>query len=200
MPRKPSARRGQSRRERASQPPASLTPAQHVFCLEYLRNGFNASAAYRAAHPNVTEKTAWELGSRMLRNIKVRTFLDARQAAAWKGKTCDADEVLGRLAGDATSDVRLLFDAHGHLKKPHEWPDAIANSIDSVELRADGGLRIRLVSKLAARRTLLEVSGRLRQTGTSIDELAEAMKRDIERGKHIPPPVDYDDPRERRSR
>jgi len=38
--------------------PDTLTPAQFAFCLAYIANGFNATAAYRAAYPKVGAATA----------------------------------------------------------------------------------------------------------------------------------------------
>lgn len=38
--------------------PDTLTQAQFAFCLAYIANGFNATAAYRAAYPKVGAATA----------------------------------------------------------------------------------------------------------------------------------------------
>ena len=43
--------------------------------------------------------------------------------------------MLGRLIADARSDPRLLFDEAGNMLKPHQWPDSIANSVESFKLR-----------------------------------------------------------------
>ncbi len=145
----------------ASRDPSDLTPAQHQFALEYVCNGFNATAAYRAAHPNVTYATARMEGSRCLAHPCVRAFLDPQLQSRWKALQPDGDEALGRIALDARADLRLLFDEKGELLKPHEWPDDIANSIESVELRADGGVKVRLTGKLTARRIILEQTGKL---------------------------------------
>ena len=45
------------------------------------------------------------------------------------------DEVLApRVAMDAHSDVRLLFNQKGELLHPKDWPDQIVNSVESVDV------------------------------------------------------------------
>ena len=158
--------------------PSDLTPAQHQFAVEYLSNGFNATAAYRAAHPNVTYATARMEGSRCLAHPCVRAFLDPQLQSRWKALQMDGDEALGRIALDARADLRRLFDEKGALLKPHEWPDDIANSIESVELRADGGVKVKLTGKLTARRIILEQTGKLKPSiANGVDAVAEAIRR-----------------------
>ena len=60
---------------------------------------------------------------------------------------------------DARADIRMLFDEHGCLLKPHEWPDEIANSIEAVDLKTG---KVKLASKLTARRIILEQTGKLK--------------------------------------
>lgn len=53
-----------------------LTPKQKLFCLEYLKS-FNATDAYRKAYW-WSDKSAWELASRLLKNVKVSEFLQEK--------------------------------------------------------------------------------------------------------------------------
>lgn len=54
---------------------AGLTEKQKRFCEEYLID-LNATRAYRAAYPSVKkDATAAQAASRMLRNVKVRDFI-----------------------------------------------------------------------------------------------------------------------------
>jgi flagellar capping protein FliD len=64
------------------------------------------------------------------------------------------------------------------------WPDEIANSVETIDFYENGGVkRVRLASKATARRTILEVSGKLKsQPGDSMDALAEAIRADLSRG------------------
>jgi phage terminase small subunit len=185
------SRRTPARRRQKTQTPApaktlphedaNLTVAQYHFCLSYLANGFNARAAYLSAHPDVTLGTAGVEGHRSLNNPKIREFIKSRLDDIWKPLHMTDNEVLARVAREARSDVRLLFNEQGELLKPHEWPDDIAGVIDAVDM---GNGKVKLVPKLQAQRTILEVSGRLKTSATeAVDELAKLMKADIERSR-----------------
>ena len=161
--------------------PSTLTPAQYQFTLEYVANGFNATAAYRAAHPNVTYATARMEGSRTLAKPCIRAVIERRLRNHWEGLHMSGDEALARVALDARADIRMLFDAAGKLLKPDEWPDEIANSVEVVEFERG---KVKLVSKATARRIILEVTGKV-SGESSVDQLAEAMRQTLERNSGI---------------
>lgn len=150
----------------------TLSDADRAFALEYLANGFNASAAYRKAHPHVTTESSWVLASRVLGKVAVRAFVD--EALAPYHMT--ADEAIARLAMDARADVRRLFDRNGKMLAIHDWPDEIVNSIRSVE-EGPYGLRVRLNDSLSARRTILELHGKLKNPNASeaLRDIAEIL-------------------------
>lgn len=157
-----------------------MLPARRHFCLEYLGNGFNATAAYKAAYPGVTDGSARTNGWRMLANADVRAFLAPRLERRWTQLQISGDEALARIALDATVDIRLLFDEQGNLLKPQDWPDEIVGSIKSVT-PGPFGTKVQLVDGLAARRIILEQTGKLKTTGDSIDALAAAIRGDLEK-------------------
>lgn len=161
---------------------AGLTEPQYLFCLTYISNGFNASAAARAAYPNQTEASARVQGCENLTKPNIRAFISSRLEDAWRDKQMSGDECLARVAGDARADIRLLFDKDGKLRNPHEWPDEIADSIEAVDL-ANG--KIKLASKTIARRTILEQTGKLRSPADAVDKLAELMRGDLERNRKL---------------
>jgi phage terminase small subunit len=160
-----------------SEKPSNLTPAQYQFALEYLSNGFNATAAYKAAHPNVTYATARMEGSRTLAKPCIRAVIEDRLRNRWERLHMSGDEALARVALDARADIRTLFDGDGKLLKPHEWPDEIANSVEAVDLERG---KVKLVSKVTARRTILEVTGKVKGEA-GVDQLVEAMRQTLER-------------------
>jgi phage terminase small subunit len=160
---------------------AGLTLTQHTFALAYLGNGFNATQAYRRARPTAATGTAAVAGFRLLRNAKVRGFLQPQLEAAWQLQQIGGEQALALVGRDATADIRLLFDAKGDALKPHAWPEEIASSVESYEIRGDGSVRVKLAGKLAARRIILEQTGKIKSPGDSIDALAEAIRTDIER-------------------
>ena len=64
---------------------------------------------------------------------------------------------------------------------PHLWPDSIATSVEAFEIRPDGGVRVKLVSKLAARRPIFEATGKLKDsTRDGVRALARAIRGDLE--------------------
>jgi phage terminase small subunit len=130
--------------------------------LNYLVNGFNATAAYAAAYPKATRRTARQEGYRFLTFPDVRRFIWSRLEQAWKDRQMSGDEALGRVAMDARADMRMLFDAKGEALLPHEWPDDITNSVESFERSPNGHVKFKLASKSAARRTILEQTGKLK--------------------------------------
>lgn len=161
--------------------PETLNPSQYEFCLNYLANGFNATAAYKAAYPRATIRSARELGHRLLTKVDIRAFLAAQVNEHWKALQMTGDEALARVAMAARADIRLLFDDEDHLLPPHLWPDEIAYAVEAFHFNGHGGWTVRLVKKLAGLRLILEHTGRLGiQAHHSADALAEAM-RDIYR-------------------
>ena len=156
------AARPRPTRTRRATPKHGLALFHQRWADEYLRNGFNATQAYRHVKPHVTVETARVEASKYLATPSVRAYLDARVGAVFAKKAVDVDKILGRLVQDTEADTRRLYREDGTMLLPHEWPDDLANSIEGVETKADGSLKVRLVSKLGARRTLLEVKGKLR--------------------------------------
>ena len=183
MRRTPKARRRATRRLTV---PSGLYGSQYEFCLHYLANGFNASAAYRSTHPGVTNGTSRVEGHRTLANPNVQAFLAQQIKDRWKARQMDGDEALGRVAMDARADIRLLFDENGVLLKPQDWPDEIANSVESVDLKNG---KVKLASKLAALRIILEQTGTLNTPSNDIDVLAAAIREGQERHRHHTSPV-----------
>ncbi len=113
--------------------PSGLARSQYEFCLNYVANGFNASAAYRAAHPTASKHTARVEGCRTLIKPAVQEFLATQIGDRWKDLHMDGDEVLARVSMDARADPRLLFDEKGKPLPPADWPDEVANSVETFE-------------------------------------------------------------------
>jgi hypothetical protein len=159
-----------------------LNRAQITFCLCYVANGFNATAAYKAAYPGAGARSARELGHRLLTKVDINAFIAAQINGRWRELQMAADEALARVAMAARADIRLLFDKDGHVLPPHRWPDEIAGAVEMFHLNGGGRWVIRLVNKLAALRLVLESTGRLgRKASDNADALAEAIRSDIER-------------------
>ena len=157
--------------------PEGFTPAQYEFAITYLANGFNASAAARVAYPNQTAASALSQGYENLIKPHIRQWILAQLEDRWKATHMSGDEALSRVSSDARADIRMLFDAEGKMLPPHQWPDEIADSVESFEQEKG---KVKLVSKGNARRTILEVTGKVKGEA-GVDALVEAMKATIEK-------------------
>ncbi len=71
-----------------------MTEKQQIFADEYLKD-LNGTRAYKAAYPNVKkDSVAAANATRLLRNAKVKTYIDERLAELKNERTADAQEVL----------------------------------------------------------------------------------------------------------
>ncbi|MEA4805096.1 terminase small subunit [Acetobacterium wieringae] len=71
-----------------------MTEKQKRFADEYLID-LNATRAYKAAYPNVKkDSVAAQAASRMLRNVKVKSYIDKKLEEIQSDKTADAQEVM----------------------------------------------------------------------------------------------------------
>jgi hypothetical protein len=156
-----------------------ITHAQEMFVLAYVANGCNASAAYRIAHPAVTEQTARVEGHRTLANPNVKAYLNEHLEPRRKALDITADEVLALAAMTARADIRLLFDHRGQILPPSEWPPEIAVSVQSFRMSRSQIVSFHLIPKLPVLRMLLEVHGLLgsqKQRRPPDDELAAVLR------------------------
>lgn len=89
-----------------------MTEKQKRFCDEYLID-LNGTRAYKAAYPSVkNDNTAAANANRMLRNAKVRAYLDERLEQLHSERTADAAEVMEYLTsvlrGESTATVVVV--------------------------------------------------------------------------------------------
>lgn len=87
-----------------------LTARQQRFCDEYLIDLNATQAAIRAGY---SPKTAYSQGQRMLKNVDVKSYLDAEIERIRTEKTADAQEVMEYLSavmrGEYTEEVLILI-------------------------------------------------------------------------------------------
>ena len=80
---------------------AKLTEKQKRFCEEYLKD-LNATQAYKTAYPSVKrDSTASQAGSRMLRNVKVQSYIEKRMKDREKRTEITQDMVIRESAAIA---------------------------------------------------------------------------------------------------
>ena len=89
-----------------------MTDKQRKFCDEYLID-LNATRAYKLAYPNVkSESAAMSGASRLLRNVKVKTYIDEQLEKISSEKIADAKEVMEYLTtvlrGESQSEIVVI--------------------------------------------------------------------------------------------
>ncbi len=141
-----------------------MTEKQKIFADEYLID-LNATRAYRAAYPAVKkDSVAAQAGSRLLRNVNVKSYIDEHLEEMHSKRTADAKEVLEYLTavlrGESKSEeivVEMLGDgmseARAMLKSPSERDRLKAAELlgkryglytDRVDMDADMDLTIKI--------------------------------------------------------
>ena len=141
-----------------------MTEKQKKFADEYLID-LNATRAYKAAYPNVKKDNAAAVnGAKLLRNTKIKKYLDERLAELHDERTADAKEVLEYLTsvlrGESRSEeivVELIGDgcseARTMQKRPSEKDRLKAAELlgkryglytDRVDVDADTELTIKI--------------------------------------------------------
>jgi len=89
-----------------------LTEKQRIFCIEYLKD-LNGTRAYKVAYPHVkNDNTAAAAASRLLRNVKIKSYIDKKLKEIEDKKIAKAEEVLKYLTsvmrGEETEEVVVV--------------------------------------------------------------------------------------------
>ena len=89
-----------------------MTDRQKKFADEYMID-LNITRAYRAAYPAVKrDETACQAGSRLLKNVNVRAYIDERMESLRSMKIADAQEVLEFLTavmrGETSAEIVVM--------------------------------------------------------------------------------------------
>jgi phage terminase small subunit len=136
-----------------------LPPRRQRFVEEYALDLCATQAAIRAGY---SEKTADRIGSRLLRNVGVATFIENATQKRSERTNITSDLVLRELALIAFADIGDVLDADGNPLPIKAMPVHIRRSIAAIEVVQISGTkkgtvtRVRLNDKLRA----LELLGR----------------------------------------
>lgn len=98
------------------------------FAREMLKDGLPNPAAKRAGY------TAKNAGSKLMEIDDVVAQIRRLHHSQMRRLQLSADEVVIGLSRIARFDPRKLFNEHGQLKQPHDWPEEIALCIASIEV------------------------------------------------------------------
>ena len=99
-----------------------MTEKQKKFCNEYIKD-FNATRAYKVAYPSCKkDETAAALGSRMIRNDKVKEYISKLQEELKEQGQITQQMIMQELAKIGFSDVRRLYNENGNRPAFHGMP------------------------------------------------------------------------------
>lgn len=142
-----------------------LTKNQKIFCDEYLID-LNATRAYKVAYKNVTkDETAAASSSRLLRNVKVKDYVNERMKAREKRTEVTQDKVLKELAkigfANITDYINIIetegYNESGELQKYNDVKLEITKELDEAKQsaiseikRGKNGVELKLNDKVKA--------------------------------------------------
>ena len=131
---------------------AKLTDKQRIFANEYLVD-LNATRAYKKAYPGVRkDETAAVNGNRLLRNAKVKEYIQKRMKEREKRTEITQDRVLKELADIAFDDIKnyLSFhtDENGDIRvKIKDSTEIDTKNISEISIGKDGQFKFKLYCK-----------------------------------------------------
>lgn len=108
-----------------------ISDKHKLFCMEYVKNGFNGSKA--AISAGYTESCAKETASYLLTNPNIRQYVDELKADLGKRIGISAEMIALEMAKIAFSNVKSILNDDGSLKPLSELNDAEAACISSIE-------------------------------------------------------------------
>ena len=123
----------------SSQPLKS--PQQEKFA-QCLAKGMTQADAYREAYPTSKkwkDKSVWDNAHKLSTDAGVIQRVSALKLPAIKAMEISIEKIMRENAWLAFSDVRMLFDADGHIKPTEQWPDELAHAVQSIEVQEIGG-------------------------------------------------------------
>ena len=84
-----------------------LTPKQKAFADYYIETGNATESAKRAGY---SEKTAYSMGNRMLKNVEVSTYIAERTAPTEQKRIATGDDVMEFFTAVMKGEVKDAFD------------------------------------------------------------------------------------------
>lgn len=152
-----------------------MTEKQKIFCDEYLK-GLNATRAYKVAYPNVKkDSVAAQAGSRMLRNVKVKNYIEQQLQKLHNERTANVQEVMEYLTsvlrGESVGEeivTEFIGDGVSEAKTVNKHPSE-KDKLKAAEL---------LGKRFGMFKEKVEVNGSLETEKSKLDSLIEQMSAD----------------------
>lgn len=152
-----------------------MTEKQKIFCDEYLKD-LNATRAYKVAYPNVKkDSVAAQAGSRMLRNVKVKNYIEQQLQKLHNERTANVQEVMEYLTsvlrGESVGEeivTEFIGDGVSEAKTVNKHPSE-KDKLRAAEL---------LGKRFGMFKEKVEVNGSLETEKSKLDSLIEQMSAD----------------------
>jgi phage terminase small subunit len=122
----------------------SINSKQAAFAAEYQVDHNATQAAIRAGY---SEKTAGQIGERLLKKAEIRRVIDAVREKLEAETLITAERVLRERARLAFSDPRKIIHEDGRVKLPHELDEDTAAAITSFKIDEYGRIEYRFAGK-----------------------------------------------------
>lgn len=111
----------------APDPGSDMTPGMLAFAIEYIRS-FNGTAAYLASHPGVTPGTAGVEAHRLLKNPKVRAYIEQHREKLALEVDFSREDVIRELVALVKADPNELTQMR-HVSCEFCWPGQGAEAL-----------------------------------------------------------------------
>jgi phage terminase small subunit len=134
---------------------AGLSSVQQAFCQEYVNNGSNGTQAYMKAYKTCKkESTAMASASRLLRNVKVKEYIDELQQELKSKAIMTAEERMEWLTKVIKGEIKhTSYDGNGNSYESEAYINDKMKAIDilnkmdgnyTTKVEADVGFNIRV--------------------------------------------------------
>jgi hypothetical protein len=133
-------RRGKRPDARTTPQVQTISDIDEQFCRLYLKNGLNATEAYRRSHPRASSKTANVEGCRILAKPSVQAWLVERLQPTLDDEMTAA-RVVEEMRRRAFADRTGIYDEHGKLLHPKQWPRELRSLLQGVDFNDDGSVK-----------------------------------------------------------
>jgi phage terminase small subunit len=145
-----------------------LTMKQEKFSVEFVKNGGNASKAYRATYnaSKMKPETVWRKAAELMGNGKVAARINALRMELNRKLEISAENALKEIAKIAFFDIRKLFDETGSLIPIHKLEEDAAAAIASLDV----------VTKMNGEHSVCIVKIKLWDKNAALEKLGKHLK------------------------
>lgn len=138
----------------------------------------NENITKAAVEAGFSEKTAYQAGSRLLKDVRVSTEIAKRRTEIVAALELSTERTIKEVSRLAFCDPRKLVDENGRLKQLHELDDDTAAAIASIEVDKDGGIKYKFWDKNSAIEKAAKVQGLYQKDNEQIGMgIAESIRK-----------------------